>query len=98
MSKAKSIYYVEVTDTYGGEANYSWVKRFKVHASSIQGAIRKVSTTLGMYSRKAYDTGMYSRKAYDTGDMIRYDFKGVAICAFVSGYEDQAEYLYVDSI
>jgi hypothetical protein len=88
MSKAKSIYYVEVTDTYGGEANYSWVKRFKVHASSIQGAIRKVSTTLGMYSRKAYDTG----------DMIRYDFKGVAICAFVSGYEDQAEYLYVDSI
>lgn len=89
MSKAKHIYYVEVTDTYGGEANYCWVSRFKVHASSVQGAIRKVSSKMGFYSRKAYDTG----------DMARYDFKGAAICAFVMGYEDQAEqYLRVESI
>jgi hypothetical protein len=30
--------------------------------------------------------------------MVRYDFKGAAVCAFVMGYEDQAEYLYVESI
>lgn len=88
MSKATSIYYVEVTDTFGGEANYCWVHRFKVHASSVQGAIRKVSTKLGLYARKAWNTG----------DMVRYDFKGAAVCAFVMGYEDQAEYLYVESI
>lgn len=82
MHKAKSIFFVEVTDTYAGEANYSWVHRFKVHASSVQGAMRKVSAQLGLYSRKAYDTG----------DMARYDFKGAAICAFVMGYEDQAEH------
>ena len=36
-------YYIEVTDTFGGEANYCWVKRFTVESSSFQGAIAKLS-------------------------------------------------------
>jgi hypothetical protein len=89
MSKAKSIYFIEVTDTYAGEANYCWVRRFKVHASSVQGAMRKVSTKMGFNARKVYDSG----------DMARYDFKDATICAFVMGYENQAEqYLRVESI
>jgi hypothetical protein len=78
----QSIFYVEITDTYGEDANYSWVKRFKVHASSALGAIRKVST----------ETGLNFRKEWDTGDLSRYDATQCAVCAFLSGYEDQAEH------
>ena len=85
----ETIFYVEVTDTFAGEANYSWVQRFKVHASSFMGAVRKVSREMG-YS---------ARINGNHGDMARYDFKGAAICAFVMPYENQAEqYSYVKSI
>ena len=43
MRKGQKFYFVELTDTFGGEANYSWVNRYKVVASSFNGAIRKVS-------------------------------------------------------
>lgn len=78
----QSIFYVEITDTYGEDANYSWVKRFKVHASSDLGAIRKVSR----------ETGLNFRKEWDSGDLTRYDATHCAMCAFLSGYEDQAEH------
>lgn len=82
----QSIYFIEVTDTYGEDANYSWVKRFKVHASSELGAIRKVST----------ETGLNFRKEWDDGITVRYDAKNCAVCAFLSPYEDQSEhYSYV---
>ena len=29
------MYFVEMTDTFGGEANYSWVNRFLVNAISV---------------------------------------------------------------
>ena len=87
--KLNCIYYVEVTDTYAGEANYCWVKRFKVHASSRLGAIRKVSR----------ETGYRFREVANYGDMVRYDAKGAAVSAFLEGYEAQAEYMFnVESI
>ena len=76
MSKQSNIYFVEVTDTYAGEANYSWVHRFKVKASSEIGAIRKV----GKY------IGVNFRKDYSTGDMMRYSSKSKCSCAFVDEY------------
>ena len=82
MKATQSIFFVEVTDTYGGEANYCWVHRFKVHATSFRGAIRKVSREMGLPS---------ARKTWDYMDTARYNFKGAAICAFVMPYEDQAE-------
>lgn len=87
----KEIYFVEITDTYAGEANYSWVKRYKVHASSVMGAIRKVSKEKGFQGRL--------KKTLDCGDMVRYDIRGFAVCAFVTGYVDQAEHFFnVESI
>ena len=80
----QEIFFVEVTDTYGGEANYSWVNRFKVHASSSLGAIRKVSSRMGLSFRKDYDAG----------DLIRYNAQNATVCAFVMGYDDQAESMY----
>lgn len=85
----QSLFFVEVTDTYGEDANYSWVKRYKVHASSELGAIRKVSA----------ETGLNFRKEWDDGTTVRYDAKHCAVCAFLSPYEDQAEqYSYVKSL
>lgn len=89
VGKTTEIYFIELTDTYGGEANYSWVSRFKVHASSIVSAVRKVSK----------QTGLNFRKDYDTGELARYNSKSGATCLFVSVYEDQAEHLFnVESI
>ena len=43
----KNHYYIEMTDTFGGEANYCWVNRFIVSASSHRGAMRRVCTRTG---------------------------------------------------
>ena len=43
----KPTYFIEVTDTFGGEANYCWVNRFLVSASSPRGAMRRVCTRTG---------------------------------------------------
>jgi hypothetical protein len=59
---------VEVTDTYGGEANYCWVKHYAVTANTQRGAICKV----------AKETGYRFRS-----DGLRYNVKGAAVCAFV---------------
>ena len=40
-------YYIEMTDTFGGEANYCWANRFIVSASSPRGAMRKVCARTG---------------------------------------------------
>jgi hypothetical protein len=89
VGKTTEVYFVELTDTFGGEANYSWVTRFKVHASSIVSAVRKVSK----------QTGLNFRKQWDSGDLVRYDSKSGATCLFVSVYEDQAEHMFnVESI
>lgn len=65
---------IDVTDTFGGEANYSWVRRFTFHASSFRGAV-------GMLARE-YATGW--RKDYDAGDTARYNLTCACICAFIT--------------
>lgn len=69
MSKFK----IEVTDTFGGEANYSWVRRYTCKAKSFRGAIQWL----------ARNHGAGWTKDYDAGDMSRYNLDGAAICAFI---------------
>ena len=89
--KMNNIFFEEVTDTFSGEANYSWVHRFKVHANTERGAMRKVERRL------PYAGGV--RKDWDTGDMSRWSWRKACVCAFVQGYDDQAERkMYVESI
>ena len=71
-------FFIEITDTFGGEANYSWVTRHKVRASSMRGAM----------SRLARASGMHWRKVGDYGDQARYDSLTGATCAFVSVWDD----------
>ena len=43
----KNHYFIEMTDTFGGEANYCWVNRFIVSASTERGAMRRVCARTG---------------------------------------------------
>ena len=74
----KALWDVEVTDTFGGEANYCWVQRYQVRAVSMRGAVNAMSRREG---------GEW-RKDYDTGDMARYDMRGACICAFITWAEE----------
>lgn len=74
------MYYIELTDTFSGEANYSWVHRFLVRAQTPLGAIRKVTR----------HTGHPARKEYDTGDLIRYNVPNACMCYF-SIYVEEGE-------
>ena len=80
----KQNYFVEMTDTYGGESNYSWVNRFLVRAVSMRGAISKVTR----------ETGYHARVDYKYGDMARYDATSACICYFVSEATGQESEIY----
>ena len=43
----KNHYYIEMTDTFGGEANYCWANRFIVSALTPRGAMRRVCNRAG---------------------------------------------------
>lgn len=86
----KTQFFVEMTDTYGGEANYSWVNRFLVTASTMRGAIRKVT----------HETGYPAKIDYNTGDMARYNVLGACVCYFVSEADgnEAEQYLRVKTL
>lgn len=63
-------YAIEYTDTFGGESNYSWVKRATIQARTDRAAIRAAKAAMGL-------TGIRCRKT-DYGDMI--DLRPAGIC------------------
>ena len=74
----KSLFFIEITDTFAGEANYSWVTRHAIKASSFRGAMIKLSKL----------SGINWRKTANYGDQCRYDSKSGATCAFIEHYDD----------
>jgi hypothetical protein len=70
------LFYIEVTDTFAGEANYSWVTRHIIRASTERGAVNKFSRLSGMEWRGA--------------GCERYDSKSGATCFFLSAYDHDA--------
>jgi len=76
----KNHYIIEMTDTFGGEANYCWVNRFIVSASSERGAMRKVAKKTGFNVRSV--------------GRDRWDAVGACVCYFVEWVDaDQAKTL-----
>lgn len=73
-------YTIECTDTFCGEANYCWVRRFSVRASSIRGAAIVAGRHLGYSGRLRIDGSW--------GDGSRYNVTGAAVCFFVGWYDD----------
>ena len=69
---------IEITDTFGGEANYSWVRRYTYQAKSFRGAVAKLA--------REYGSGWRLDFTYD--DMARYNLTGACVCCFVS-YADE---------
>jgi hypothetical protein len=69
-----AIFNVEITDTFGGEANYSWVKRYQIKAKSFRGAITAL----------AKKDGSGWRIDWSDGETTRYNLQGACICAFVT--------------
>ena len=58
---SKQIFYFEMTDTFGGENNYSWIKRFAVSAKTLRGALIKLSKETG-YNFRATNNIYYKAK------------------------------------
>ncbi len=73
----------EITDTYGGEANYSWVKRGKIQSKpgedySDLAAVRRVKKDAGWENLRC--------KREDYGDMIVLRPVGQCIIMFINFY------------
>jgi hypothetical protein len=68
-------YKIEITDTYNGESNYSWVQRLDVKAKSMRGAISKAARHFGY---KGF------RLDCMCGDYASYKLSGACIIAFVT--------------
>ena len=81
LKKPKVFWDVEVTDTFGGEANYSWVTRHKITASSARGALVKLNRDSGFGFR------------INWGD--RYDSRSGLTCAFITEWDDDIHSAYM---
>ena len=71
-------YDIEMTDTFGGEANYCWVRRATIEApatATSQMLVRRAKRALGITGR---------HKICDWGDLIRLDFINSCICIFIT--------------
>jgi hypothetical protein len=69
----KPLFFIEITDVYGGEANYSWVTRHVLRAKTARGAANKLSRLSGLNWRNV--------------GCDRYDSKSGATCAFIREYD-----------
>lgn len=81
---SKKFFFAEITDTFGGEANYSWVTRHKIQATTVRGAVNKLS----------HDSGMAWHCVGDYGDSARYDSKSGATCFFIELWDEQSHGQY----
>ena len=67
-------YFAEITDTFGGDANYSWVTRHKIRAASIRGALIRLNKDSGLGFRSV--------------GCDRFDSRSGATCAFIVPWDD----------
>lgn len=73
----KTLFFVEITDTFGGEANYSWVTRHVIKAKSERGCANALSRRSGLN--------------WHSVGCARYDSKSGATCAFIREYDHETD-------
>lgn len=66
------MYYVEMTDTFSGELNYSWVKRYIVKAKTLKACMRKVAIETGYNARMRWRIGQECAMYKVRGNCIGY--------------------------
>ena len=81
--KKKNTYLIEMTDTFGGEPNYCWVRRYKTESVSIVGAVTKLSKHYGRNFRQDYCDKFSAR----------YNAVGASICVFIEEVDNDDESL-----
>lgn len=72
-------YLIEYTDTFGGQANYTWVQRFSVEANSLRQAVTK-------FKREVFYSPLPKHKTSDYGDTLRIDIG--CTCAFIKVFDE----------
>jgi hypothetical protein len=60
-TKQKTRFYFHITDTYGGETNSCWIRRYFVNANSLHGALCIISRETG-YNFKLVCEDVYHAK------------------------------------
>jgi hypothetical protein len=76
---------VEYTDTFGGEANYSWVKRASVTMPEYDKVEpKRYDSTLMRRAKKACGLSGVRGKVYSYGDTIEFVPYGSATVMFIS--------------
>jgi hypothetical protein len=70
------VYQVEYTDTFSGEANYCWVQRATVSATSQAEAVRKAKAAVGLNGHRC--------KRNDFGDTLALYPRGMATVLFIN--------------
>lgn len=65
-------YYIEMTDTFGGELNYSWLHRFTIKAKNERGALIKLARETG-YNFRNNGTHYEASKACVGAYFLDYD-------------------------
>ena len=73
-------YDVTLTDTFGGEANYSWVHREEIQvktSNNIRVLTREARAAVGM-------TGVRASMFTDYGDVIQIDFSAQCVVLFIT--------------
>ena len=78
------LFFIEVTDTFGGDANYAWVTRHVIRAKTQRGAVNRFSRLSGM--------NWHCVDAYS--DTARYDSHSGATCYFIEGYDPESHGRY----
>jgi hypothetical protein len=67
-------YNAEITDLFGGDANYSWVRRYEIKAKNFRGAINKLARIYGSGWRLTTYCGNYQQ----------YKMTGACITCFIT--------------
>lgn len=67
IRKPKAIFYVEETDLFAGDMNYSWCNRYLVTASTCMGATRKASSYKMRLDWTSGDEAMFKNPSGLTG-------------------------------
>lgn len=75
---------IEVTDTFAGEANYSWVKRFSIPSHKGESELATMRR-----AKKAAGLNGIRCNVSDYGDSWRLDVQGACICAFIHWTETE---------
>lgn len=79
------MYKIEVTDTFGGEANYSWVRRETLDAPatlSRRALVRRAKALIGWTGVRCDVAGS------DTSDTVEIRPRGACVVAFITYQEE----------